>query len=190
VFGQKVVLTATVSSAADTPQGTVTFFDGTVALGSGTLNAVGQATLNVSLGVGSHSLTASFTAPTAFAASTSSSVTETVSRATTTTTLRSSATSIPRGKPVVFTATVAVAAPGAGAPTGTISFFDGNILLGTAQVNSSGQAVLQIIAGTTVVRNGHRITLLGPVTHRIVASYSGDPNFTASSTTVLNLTVA
>jgi hypothetical protein len=189
VFGQTEVLTATVSSTAGTPQGTVTFFDGTSALGSGTLDGAGRATLDVSLGVGSHSLTASFAATSAFAASTSPSVTETVNQAATTTALRASANSVSRGQSVVFTATVAAVAPGAGIPTGTVRFFDGSTLLGIAQVNSSGQAVLSIVTGSTVLRNGRRITLLGRGTHQIRATYSGDPNFTANSSAVLNLTV-
>jgi hypothetical protein len=48
VFGQQLTLTATVSAAAPgsgVPTGTVTFFDGTTALGSVSLNASGQATL-------------------------------------------------------------------------------------------------------------------------------------------------
>ena len=82
-------------------------------MGSGTLNAAGQATLDVSLGVGSHSLTASFAATTTFAASTSSAVTETVNHAATTTTLmRYSANSVTRGQSVVFTVNVAAIAPG------------------------------------------------------------------------------
>jgi streptogramin lyase len=189
VFGQKVTLTATVNSTSGTPQGTVTFYDGKTAVGSGTLSANGQATLSVSLGVGSHSLTASFAATKSYAASKSASVLESVKRAKTTTTLSASATSVARNQSVVLTATIAVAAPGSGAPTGAINFFDGSTLLGTAQVNSSGQAVLTIYAGSTVVRNGHHITLLGPGSHHIVASYSGDANFSASFTAALGLLV-
>jgi hypothetical protein len=149
----------------------------------------GQATLDVSLGVGSHSLTASFAATSSFAASTSSAVTETVNHAATTTTLGASANSVARGQSVEFTATVATVAPGAGTPTGTISFFDGTTLLGTAQVNSSGQAVLTIVAGTSAVRNGRRIVLLGQGTHKITASYSGDSDFTKGTSAALSLTV-
>ena len=60
VFGQTVLLTATVTSQAGVPTGTVTFLDGTTVLGTAPVNAAGQATLAVSLGVGNHALTASF----------------------------------------------------------------------------------------------------------------------------------
>jgi len=43
-FGRSVTFTATVSSAAGTPTGTVTFYDGAITLGTGALNASGQAT--------------------------------------------------------------------------------------------------------------------------------------------------
>src|SRR5262249_27307211 len=58
VFGQTMVLTATVNSAAGTPTGSVTFRDGNTVLGTVPVNAAGQATLTVSLGVGDHALTA------------------------------------------------------------------------------------------------------------------------------------
>ncbi|MEI4861463.1 Ig-like domain-containing protein, partial [Klebsiella pneumoniae] len=67
VVGQSQTLTATVTSTAGTPTGPVTFFDGTTTLGQASLNAAGQATLTVSLGVGAHSLTASFAGTSAFA---------------------------------------------------------------------------------------------------------------------------
>ncbi len=58
--GQKVTFTATVTAAAlgaGTPTGTVTFYDGTTQIGTGTLGG-GKATLSTkALGVGSHSIT-------------------------------------------------------------------------------------------------------------------------------------
>src|SRR5262249_3840590 len=62
VFGQTEVLPATVISPTGTPTGTVTFLDGTTLLGIAPVNAAGQATLAVSLGVANHTLTASFAA--------------------------------------------------------------------------------------------------------------------------------
>ncbi len=60
VFGQIETLTATVTSRAGTPIGTVFFRDGNTLLGSAPLDAAGQATIPVSLGIGTHALTASF----------------------------------------------------------------------------------------------------------------------------------
>ena len=107
------------------PIGTVIFRDGTTVLGTAQLNAAGQATLAVSLGVGTHALTASFAGTAAFAGSTSAAVAVTVNRAATTVALRSSVNPAVTGQAVTFTATVAAVAPGAGTPTGTVTFFVG-----------------------------------------------------------------
>lgn len=86
-FGQSVTLTAVVGVAAPgfgTPTGTVTFLDGTTALGTGTLNSAGNATLSTStLSSGSHSLTAVYGSDTNFTASTSPTVALTVQSSTT-----------------------------------------------------------------------------------------------------------
>jgi streptogramin lyase len=166
VFGQTETLTATVGSATGTPAGTVTFFDGSTALGSATLNASGQATLTISLGVGVHSLTASFAATSAFAASTSAAVSETVTQAVTTTVLSASTNSLVTGQSVVFTATVAAVAPGAGTPTGTVTFTDGKVILGTVTLGAGGQATFTTSFSVTG-------------SHTITAVYNGDTNFVA-----------
>jgi hypothetical protein len=75
--GTSVTLTATVSPTAAT--GTVTFYDGTTTLGTGTLSS-GIATYTTStLATGTHTITASYAGNSTYAASTSSSVTVTVS---------------------------------------------------------------------------------------------------------------
>ena len=84
--GQAVTLSATVASTVpgDTlvPTGSVTFNDGTKALGSGTLNASGVATLTTSsLAIGTHSITAVYGGDTNFTASTSSALNQVVSQA-------------------------------------------------------------------------------------------------------------
>jgi len=79
--GEAVMLTATVTSSAGIPTGTVTFYDGGTALGSGTLNGSGKATFTTStLASGSHSITARYPATGAYEASTSSVVTIVVSQ--------------------------------------------------------------------------------------------------------------
>ena len=81
VSGQSVTFTAKVTPASGTtvPTGTVTFFDGTTSLGTGTLNASGVATLGTSaLGVGSHSITANYGGDSNFASSTSTVLTQVV----------------------------------------------------------------------------------------------------------------
>src|SRR5438552_7466850 len=84
--GQKVTLTATVTPTGAT--GTVTFFDGASTLGTGTLDANGNATLSVTnFTAGSHSLTASYASDGTYASSTSPDYTQTVNTTATTTAL-------------------------------------------------------------------------------------------------------
>jgi sugar lactone lactonase YvrE len=73
-----VTLTASASSTAGVPTGTVTFLDGTTALGTATLSA-GVATLtSSSLAVGNHAITAVYAGDTDFLATTSSSLTQSI----------------------------------------------------------------------------------------------------------------
>jgi hypothetical protein len=76
--GQSVTFTATVTSSGGTPTGMVTFYDGATALGSATLSG-GTATFTTALlSVGGHSITAVYGGDANFAASTSSTLTQTV----------------------------------------------------------------------------------------------------------------
>lgn len=78
VNGSPVTLTATVSSAASAPTGTVAFFDGAGQIGSAPLNN-GQARLQLlSLGVGTHSLTAKYNGDSHNQPSTSTALQQTV----------------------------------------------------------------------------------------------------------------
>ncbi len=81
-LGQDVTLTATVTATgAGAPTGTVTFLDGTTALGTGTLNANGLATLTTSaLLAGTHKLTAVYAGNANYAPSTSAEVTILIAR--------------------------------------------------------------------------------------------------------------
>ena len=46
------------------------------------------------------------------------------------------------GQPVTFTATVSANPPGAGTPTGTVTFSDGGSPIGTATLDASGTATI------------------------------------------------
>ena len=76
-------------------------------------------------------------------------------------------------EPMTFSATVAAAAPAAGQPTGTMRFFEGTTLLGTAQL-AGGQASLTT-AG------------LDPGFRTIEARYDGDGSFEPSTQSVSHL---
>ena len=80
--GQPVTITATVTSTAGTPAGTVTFKDGATTLGLRTLNAGAQATyVSSTLAVGTHSITAVYAGSTSFGASTSPALSQVVNQA-------------------------------------------------------------------------------------------------------------
>ncbi|MGB6828034.1 MAG: Ig-like domain repeat protein, partial [Terracidiphilus sp.] len=99
----------------------------------------------------------------------------TITQAATSTSLIASATSITPGEPLTLTATVISAT--AGTPTGTVTFYDNIIPLGTVQLNGGGASFMT--------------SALAPsIAHKISATYSGDMNFIPSSTTAgLTVTV-
>lgn len=90
-----------------------------------------------------------------------------VTKAGTTVALRASSASIGPGTSVTLTAQVVSATTGT--PTGTVSFYDGSTLLGTATLNNG-------------VANYSTTALTALSTHTLTATYSGDPNFTQSTT--------
>jgi streptogramin lyase len=188
--GQTVHLTATVASAAGTPGGTVTFFDGNTALGAASLGAGDKAVLAIAFRTaGSHTLTAVFNGTAAFAPSRSAALTEAVSQALTTTTLTASANPAPVGKTLVLTVTVTPAFTGAGAPTGTVILHDGSNTIGFATLDASGRATFTFIPGQTVRKRCSRSTVLARGIHHLTVSYTGDGNFAPSVSAPLDLTV-
>jgi streptogramin lyase len=189
--GQAVRLTATVTSAAATPGGTVTFFDGTTALGTATLNAGGQAVLATAFRTaGGRSVTAVYNGTGAFAPSRSAALAVTVSQTATKTTLTASANPVRVGQKLVLTVTLTPAFTGAGAPTGMIILRDGGTMIAFAELDSSGRATLTFIPGKRIrTTNGTFFTVLPRGTHHLTASYLGDGNFTASVSAPLDLTV-
>jgi hypothetical protein len=160
-FGQSVTFTASVSPSAAT--GAVQFFDGGASLGTVPLSGGSASLTTASLTAGSHSITASYGGDATFAGSTSSPITQTVNQASTTTALASSLNPSSSGQSVTFTATVT---PSLG-PTGTVQFFDGGNSLGTVAL-SGGSASLTTAA-------------LAAGTHSITATYSGNTNFSGST---------
>jgi len=171
--GAPVTFTATVATAGThPPTGTVTFKDGSTALGMGTLNGSLMATLTTSaLAGGSHSITAVYGGDANNAGSTSSALPEAIV-ATTTTALTASANSIPSGASVTFTATVTAVNSTGPAPTGTVTFKNGTSTLGTGTL-ASGVATLTT---TTLVTIG---------TDSITAVYGGDTNNQGSTSSPL-----
>jgi hypothetical protein len=180
-FGQSVTFTATVTATSPgtgTPGGTVTFKDGTTTLGSGTLNGSGQATYTVTtaLAAGAHSITAVYGGSSSYNGSTSAAVTQTVNKSGSSTAVASSANPSVYGQAVTFTATVSAVSPGGGTPTGTVTFKDGSVTLGTGTLNGSAQATFTTSA-------------LAVAAHTVTAAYGGDGNFNASTSAGLSQAV-
>jgi hypothetical protein len=93
----------------------------------------------------------------------------------TTTTLTASPTSAPQGTSVSLTALVK-AAHGTATPAGTVTFTAGSVTLGTATLNGTGQATL-----TT--------TSLPAGSDSVVAEYSGNSTFDASTSAAVKVTI-
>jgi hypothetical protein len=82
VFGQPVTLTATVASTGGTPTGSVNFYEGDDLLGTGPLNAGGQASITASnLAAGPHSITATYDGDANVAQSTSAAFLQNIGQA-------------------------------------------------------------------------------------------------------------
>jgi hypothetical protein len=176
--GQSETFTATVSASGSTPSGSVTFSDGSTVLATETLNGSGVATYSTSsLGVGGHSITASYAGNSTFAASASSATAVTVAApalTASTTTLTASATTVNAGTNVTFNVAVAPAS-GTGTPTGTVSFMNGTTTL----------AAIGLSNGTA----SYSTTSLPVGADSISAIYSGDTNFSGSTSSTVTVTV-
>jgi hypothetical protein len=173
VFGQSVAFTATVTGGDG--GGTVVFKDGAATLsGCGAVALGGSgpytATCTTSaLAVGSHSVVATYSGDPGSLGGASTALPYTVNKASTTTTLTASPSgSSTFGRSVTFTATVAAAAPGAGAPSGTVAFTVDGTPVGSSTLSGSSQATLSTSS-------------LSAGSHVIMAAYSGDGNFLSSS---------
>lgn len=177
VVGQEVTITATVtpvSPATGSPEGFVQFeIDG--APGTFAELSNGTATLSTTtLTRGAHQVKARYlSADPNFVTSTSTVATHTVNKAATRTEVTSSAPVSAFGQPVTFTASVSVQAPGAGSPSGTVTFTNGSTVLGTAPVDSSTGGVGSITVDDLTVGQ-----------HAVVATYDGDGDFTGSNGSV------
>ncbi len=178
--GQTLTLNITVApgSGSGTPTGTLSFRDGGSQIGTATLVARAGSFSTTALAVGTHTITVSYSGDANFASSLSATVTIVVMAASkigTTTSDSASAPQITAGAGVTFSARVAPAS-GSGTPTGTISFLDSGAQIGmvTLAAGAAQFATTSLTAGT----------------HSITASYSGDTNYSASTSSATTVTVA
>src|SRR5207247_511909 len=75
---------------------------------------------STTLGVGNHTVTTSYSGDANFAASVSTAITQTVTKASSATAVVAGTNPTVWGQNVAFTATISIAAPGAGTPTGMV----------------------------------------------------------------------
>lgn len=188
--GQAVTFTATVavvSPGVGTPTGTVQFFvDNTIVpVATSPLGANGVATFTTStLSLGNHNVSATYVPTvnalggTNFAASSSATLLQTVSKVTPT--VGVSVVPNPSGlnSSVTISATVTPTFAGGVAPTGTVSFFaNGNPIGVTQTIPASSPGPVTVQTTTTALLQG---------SNSITAVYSGDANYnTATSPPVI-----
>jgi hypothetical protein len=186
VYGQPVSFTATVVATdpgAGVPTGSVQFRIDDVDFGAPVVLAGGSATSAAiaTLSAGDHTVTALYSGDATFGPG-GDSATQTVDPDSTLTTVSSDGPTVIFGQPATLTATVTPVAPGAGVPTGTVTFEavspDGTTTttLGTGLLDSSGHAQLQT-------------AVLAPASYTIFAVYQGDANDVGSTSASITLTV-
>jgi sugar lactone lactonase YvrE len=161
-------LTATLASGTQTATGTVTFLSGSTALSTVALSNDAATFSAASLPVGTYSITASYSGDANYPAATSAPFSLVVTQAGTATTLSISGIIGSTTTPLTFTAQVVSTT--SGAPTGTVSFFNGSALLGTSALSANGQAVFTPTTSS-----------LNAGANSITAVYSGGANFSAST---------
>jgi hypothetical protein len=160
--GAATFLTATVAATVPgvTPTGTVTFTWGPNNLGTVTLVGGVAKTSTTILTLGDHTLTATYSGATNILSSVGTTTEDIEQR--TTTTLAISPNPGVDGSPITFTATVV--ASNSGHPGGTVEFFHGATLIGTAPL-LSGKATL---TSSTALTYGN---------YSVTATYEGDSNY-------------
>jgi hypothetical protein len=164
--GTVVTFTANVASSPGIPFGGVTFYDGTVPLGTSSLHADGSCTYSTaSLAVGTHNITAVYNANATFAGSTSSLIVVTVASAA----ARLALTVVTVGATVSGDQSLlsAKVIAGSGLPTGEVIFLDNGNILDSVSTNGSGTAYLTV-------------PLLGGGVHNLSASFAGNSQFAPS----------
>jgi len=167
-----ITLTGLVTSDYGTPTGLVVFTAGGQTLATTALDANGRATATVStLGAGTYTITANYTADTRFQPSSSASVQEVVIGADTSTALTGSPNPAAVTQVVTFTVNVRALQAGTNIPTGTVTLLDGSAVIGTALLSATGSAVFNI-------------STLNFGVHNVSARYGGSANFNPSSATL------
>jgi hypothetical protein len=182
---------ATAGCAVDAT-GTVTITDNGSPLDTGTftINSAGSAEDQpIQLTGGTHNLSATYSGDISYnAVTTPVTDTVTVSQAATTTALAASASTVTTGTNITLTATIASPTSNSAlGTTGTVTFFNGGVQIG------SPVAVVPNGASTTVAAGGTAAlttSFSSMGTKTITATYNGDMNYALSSATAITVTVS
>lgn len=171
-----VAMTAVLTNSDAAPAtGSVLFFDGTSSLGSALL-VKGAATIVVPLlSAGTHLISARYAGDDANFPATAPAVSELVKLRATTTSLTSSATNAADSQQVTLISIVQSPTLSAtGVPTGSVTFSQGQQVIGTVVITSAGLATL----------NQH---LEAGAKEAVIATYNGDANYSTSTSATVNV---
>jgi sugar lactone lactonase YvrE len=174
--------TATVTGATNPTSGTVTFYDGTTVLGTGSVGSSHTATLRLASGFpfygGNHNITATFGGVTGtFGPSTSPVFVEMVTQGTITHELTAKTVGL-TGQNYTFTDVITPSSTNSAfLPTAAILFFDGANQIGSGQLIS----VATGLGGYGIYEGSVTVNTLSSGTHTITAQYPGDVNYPAST---------
>jgi hypothetical protein len=177
-YGAEVTLTAQLTAPGTPgPTGNVQFLDSGTVIGTVPVTSLTTVLKLSTLSAGTHTISASYSGDSNYAADNSNSITQTVNGIASQTTLSSSANPVAVGASVTFTATVSSTegqGPGT-TPSGRVVFADAGTPINSA-VLVNGKATFTT---STLTQGPHKIT----------AAYSGDGIYSASTSAVLNETV-
>ncbi len=176
-YGVPIMLSASLTHSLTgqnlgAPTGTITFYDGSTALDTETVNSPGIVSFSTSsLPAGSHAITAVYSGDPNYAKSTSAVSPVIVTPVATSLALSAPTGAVAAGQAVTLSAIVtpnpAVAQP----PTGSVAFYYGTTLLGSAPL--TGNTAVLTVSNMPAGSGGLAFS----------ATYQGDGNFTASSST-------
>ncbi len=179
--GQSATLSATVARTAvsGTPTGKVTFYYGSVALGTATVSG-GHASLTLptsgTLAPGSYAVIAKYSGDSTDQPATSSS-SVVVLHAATLTSLTVSPNPVPANSAVTLSVKVKETY-GTAIPTGAVNFAVGDLVVGTATLDYNGAASVNLSS-----------VGINPGVYPVFASYSGDASNGASTSPTVSVTI-
>jgi fibronectin type 3 domain-containing protein len=168
-YGQTVAVTATVTAlppGSGTPSGSVNFMDNGTLLRTANLSKGKVIYASTTLKPGLHQITAVYNGSPTFLTS-QAGLGQTVTQASTTTTVSSSVNPSTVGQVVTITAAVTAVPPGGGVPTGSVVFQDDSTTLATVTL-SGGSA-------------HYNATFRTAGAHQVTVTYKGSANYLVSS---------